>query len=83
VRNRRDHISDAELSAMTSGLDQLHHDQALPAMQAAVSEWAESLKEATSGPNARRANRRTFLLGAAGLGCPTASSEWHAASSSC
>jgi hypothetical protein len=70
MRNRRDHdhISDAELSAMTTQLDQMHRDQTLPAMQAAVSEWAESLKEATSGPNARRANRRTFLLGAAGLG---------------
>jgi hypothetical protein len=63
-----EHISDAELSAMTTQLDQLHRDRTLPAMQAAVSEWAESLKEATSGPNARRANRRTFLLGAAGLG---------------
>jgi hypothetical protein len=70
MTNRRDHqhVSDAELSAMTTQLDQLHRDQTLPAMQAAVSEWAESLKEATSGPNARRANRRTFLLGAAGLG---------------
>jgi hypothetical protein len=70
MRNRRDHdhISDAELSAMTTQLDQLHRDQTLPAMQAAVSEWAESLKEATNGPNARRTNRRTFLLGAAGVG---------------
>lgn len=70
MTNRRDHqhIADAELAAMTTQLDQLHRDQTLPAMHAAVGEWAESLKEATSGPNARRANRRTFLLGAAGLG---------------
>lgn len=63
-----DHFSDAELSAMTTQLDQLHHDQTLPAMQAAVREWAESMKDAGEGVAARRANRRTFLLGAAGLG---------------
>jgi hypothetical protein len=67
-RRQHDNISDAELSSMTTQLDQLHRDQTLPAMQAAVSEWAESIREATSGPTARRANRRTFLLGAAGLG---------------
>ena len=67
-RPRPESISDHEVSAMTRDLDQLHHDQTLPAMQAAVSEWAESIKQATSGPAAHRANRRTFLLGAAGLG---------------
>jgi hypothetical protein len=70
MRNRRDHdhISDAELSAMTTDLDRLHRDQTMPAMQAAVGEWAESLKDATSAINGRRTNRRTFLLGAAGVG---------------
>ena len=63
-----DHISDAELSTLTIQLDQLHQDHTLPAMRAAVSEWAESIKEATAGTVARRANRRTFLLGAAGVG---------------
>ena len=70
MTSRRDnqHLSDAELSAMTTNLDQLHRDQTLPAMQAAAGEWAESLKDATSAINGRRTNRRTFLLGAAGLG---------------
>ena len=66
-RRSDDHISEAELTAMTNNLDQLHRDQTLPAMQAAVADWAESLREdETSIP--RRANRRTFLLGAAGVG---------------
>ena len=65
-RQHHDHITDTELSAMTRDLDQLHRDQTLPAMQAAVSEWAESLREGDSA-SPRRASRRTFLLGAAGL----------------
>lgn len=65
-RRSNDHFSEAELTAMTTNLDQLHRDQTLPAMQAAVADWAESLREdETSIP--RRANRRTFLLGAAGV----------------
>ena len=66
-RRSNDHFSEAGLTAMTKDLDQLHRDQTLPAMQAAVADWAESLREdETSIP--RRANRRTFLLGAAGVG---------------
>lgn len=66
-RRSNDHFSEAELTAMTNNLDQLHRDQTLPAMQAAVVDWAEALREdETSIP--RRANRRTFLLGAAGVG---------------
>jgi len=64
----QDHISDADLSAMTTELDQLHHDHTLPAMQSAVSEWAESIRQAASGAAGRVTNRRTFLLGAAGVG---------------
>lgn len=69
-RRSNDHITEAELSAMTEDLDQLHHDRVLPAMQAAVSEWTESIRE-VHGPesaNPRRSSRRTFLLGAAGVG---------------
>lgn len=66
-RRPNDHVSEAELTAMTSNLDQMHRDQTLPAMQAAVADWAESIREGdTDIP--RRANRRTFLLGAAGVG---------------
>ena len=66
-RRSNDHFSEAELSAMTGTLDQMHRDQTLPAMQSAVADWAESLRQdETSIP--RRANRRTFLLGAAGVG---------------
>ncbi|HET6874290.1 MAG TPA: ferritin-like domain-containing protein [Acidimicrobiales bacterium] len=67
LRRQNDHVSDAELSAMTDHLDQVHRDQALPAMQAAVAEWADSLRQGESDIP-RRANRRTFLLGAAGAG---------------
>jgi hypothetical protein len=67
LRRQNDQISDAELSAMTGQLDQLHRDQALPAMQAAVAEWADSLRQGESDIP-RRAKRRTFLLGAAGAG---------------
>jgi hypothetical protein len=67
-RPTADHLSDRELANMTSQLDQLHRDQSLPALQEAVNEWAETLKEAGHTMSGRRANRRTFLLGAAGLG---------------
>lgn len=67
IRHRTHHISEAELAAMTKEMDQIHRDQALPAMQAAVAEWAESIRDADPGV-ARRASRRTFLLGAVGLG---------------
>lgn len=69
-RRSNEHVTEAELSAMTRDLDQLHHDRVLPAMQAAVSEWAESIHD-INGPESdtpRRSSRRTFLLGAAGVG---------------
>jgi hypothetical protein len=66
--NPDQHISDHELAAMTAQLDQTHQDQALPALRSAVAEWTESLRAATDGPTARLASRRTFLLGAAGVG---------------
>jgi hypothetical protein len=68
MKRPHDHIGDAELSAMATDLDQLHRDQALPAMQSAVGEWAASIKESETGITARRTSRRTFLLGVAGAG---------------
>ena len=65
-RKRNDHLSEVELSAMTGELDQLHHDQTLPGMQAAIAEWTESVRQADSD-QPRRPSRRTFLVGAAGL----------------
>lgn len=63
-----DHISDGELAAMTAELDEMHHDQALPAMKAAVSDWIDSFKESARGVSRKSSSRRTFILGAAGLG---------------
>jgi hypothetical protein len=60
-----EHLSERELLAMTRDLDEMHRDRALPAMKAAMSEWVDALRDAGSG---RRPNRRTFLLGGAGLG---------------
>ncbi len=67
LRRRSQHISEAELTAMTVELDQMHRDQTLPAMQAAVAEWADSIR-ADGSDSPRKASRRTFLLGAAGVG---------------
>jgi hypothetical protein len=47
-------ISEHELAAMTSNLDQLHHDVGMPAMNAAIQQWTEKT----------RTNRRGFLIGA-------------------
>lgn len=66
-RRRNSHLSEPEMSAMTRDLDQMHRDQTLPAIQAAVADWAESLRDGDTG-TAHRPNRRTFLLGAAGVG---------------
>jgi Ferritin-like domain len=63
-----EHLSDRQLAAMTDQLDQLHRDQALPAMKAAVTEWIEGFKAAGHGASHTGHNRRTFLLGAAGIG---------------
>jgi hypothetical protein len=47
-------ISEHELSAMTSDLEQMHHDIGMPAMHSAIHEWTEKT----------RTNRRGFLIGA-------------------
>jgi hypothetical protein len=67
-----DHLSEGELLAMTKNLDQMHRDQAMPAMRSAISEWVESIKEARKGTTQRSASRRSFLLGGAGLGASAA-----------
>lgn len=63
-----DHLSEYELQAMTKQLDEMHRDQALPAMKAAVAEWVASFRDAGEGVARKASSRRTFLLGAAGVG---------------
>ncbi len=63
-----DHLSDRELSAMTKTLDDMHNDQAMPAMRAAVAQWVDTLRSGGETLSERVATRRKFLLGAAGLG---------------
>jgi hypothetical protein len=63
-----DHLSDRELSAMTKSLDEMHNDQAMPAMRAAVSQWVDTLRSGGDTLTEKVASRRNFLLGAAGLG---------------
>ena len=63
-----DHLSDSELMAMTKQLDEMHRDQGLPALKSAVAEWISSFREAGEGVSRRASSRRTFLLGAAGVG---------------
>lgn len=69
------HLSDAELAAMTSDLDALHHDVTLPALKDNLAEWSDDIRgRATSGEpeddSAQRAftSRRRFLVGAGGFG---------------
>ncbi|MGC8511560.1 MAG: ferritin-like domain-containing protein [Acidimicrobiales bacterium] len=63
-----DHLSDRELSAMTKTLDEMHNDQALPAMRAAVAQWVDAIRSGGDTMTEKVASRRKFLLGAAGLG---------------
>jgi len=65
VRIRRQPIaaSEGELTAMTRELDQLHHDEAMPALRSGIAEWADSLR----GARSTATTRRTFLVGAGGL----------------
>jgi Ferritin-like domain len=59
-----DHLSNRELAAMTSDMDQLHHDQAMPAMDASISEWVESIHETGAGFGRQATSRRKFIFGA-------------------
>ena len=47
-------VTEAELAAMTDGLDQLHNDVGMPAMRSAVERWSSE----------SRTTRRGFLIGA-------------------
>ena len=67
MSSANDHLSDSELQAMTRQLDEMHRDQGLPALKAAVAEWVSSFREAGDGVGRRASSRRTFLLGAAGV----------------
>jgi hypothetical protein len=64
------HLSEAELRAMTSDLDAIHHDVALPALKTSLAEWAEDIHAqaaAGAGGDSARAvqlGRRRFLTGA-------------------
>jgi hypothetical protein len=43
------HLSEAELRAMTSDLDAMHHDVALPALKSSLAEWAEDIRAQAPG----------------------------------
>jgi len=66
------HLSEAELGAMTSDLDAMHHDLTLPALKNSLAEWTEDIRaQGDTGHDeeaARRliSDRRRFLIRAAG-----------------
>jgi hypothetical protein len=53
---------------MTKTLDDMHNDQAMPAMRAAVAQWVDAIRSGGDALTEKVASRRKFLLGAAGLG---------------
>ncbi len=55
-------ISEAELTAMTAQLDEMHR-AALPEMHAAVSAWSEKLRAGLRQAGTHQPSRRGFLLG--------------------
>ncbi len=55
-------LSESELNALTSDLDQIHHDVGQPALGAAVAEWTDEIRSAPDP----RPSRRAFLLGTGG-----------------
>ncbi len=60
-------ISEHELLAMTSTMDDMHHDL-MPTMHEAAAEWIETNHEENSQPFGLRAHsRRMFLLGTGGV----------------
>jgi hypothetical protein len=90
------HLSEAELRAMTSDLDAMHHDVALPALKSSLAEWAEDIRAQAPGDGHNEQPflaRRGFLTragavagGAAGVAllaaCSSSSSSSTAAGSS-
>jgi hypothetical protein len=66
-RELRADISDSELAAMTKSMDELHHDESLPKLRAAVAEWTEEIAAASPGHEAPNPSRRRFLIGTGGV----------------
>jgi hypothetical protein len=66
------HLSEAELGALTTDLDAMHHDLTLPALKSSLAEWTEDIRaQGDTGHDedaARRliCDRRRFLIRAAG-----------------
>jgi hypothetical protein len=56
------HISEAELTAMTARLDEMHR-AALPEMHEAVSAWSGKLRDGLRQAGTHQPSRRGFLLG--------------------
>lgn len=58
-------VSEAELLRQTKELDELHHDQSLPALRSSVQEWIETNNDRQVDQRATAAiSRRTLLIGA-------------------
>ncbi len=70
-RNRHSiEASNTELAAMTKSMDELHHDQSLPALHSAVEDWTEAIRQEQAADVESRplaTSRRHFILGAGGL----------------
>jgi hypothetical protein len=70
-RNRQSiEVSNAELAAMTRSMDELHHDQSLPALHSAVEDWTEAIRDEQAADVESRplaTSRRHFILGAGGI----------------
>lgn len=53
-------VTESEITAMTSDVEQLHHDVGMPALYEGMAQWRESVADRASRPT----SRRIFLLGA-------------------
>jgi hypothetical protein len=95
INDPMQHLSEAELRAMTADLDAAHHDLALPALKESLAEWAQDIRvqapDTAEQEQARRAflgRRRFFAVagGVAGAGllaaCSSSSSSTAAAGAS-
>ncbi len=60
-------VSEAEVIRMTTELDELHHDESMPALRSSVQEWVETnheRAEAEESSESGRISRRGLLIGA-------------------
>jgi hypothetical protein len=64
VKNRRCElaVTETEILAMTEDLDQIHHDEGVPALWASMAKWQDHIRSGTK----KSTSRRTFLLGVGG-----------------